>query len=103
MVKPTVDLGYPTPATGKIPSFNSIEEEAEFWDTHDVTDYLDELEVVATPAKSGLPHRLTLRLEQADRIELDHLARSIGVGPSTLARIWIKERLSEEKKARKAS
>src|SRR4051812_22501338 len=27
-----------------IPEFRSREEEAEFWDTHDVTDYLDELQ-----------------------------------------------------------
>jgi len=31
--QPTIDFGYPTPAHGKIPAFNNIEEEAEFWDT----------------------------------------------------------------------
>jgi hypothetical protein len=30
----------------KVPEFTSREEEAEFWDTHDVTDYLDELRPV---------------------------------------------------------
>ena len=30
----------------RIPEFASREEEAEFWDTHDFTDYLDELEPV---------------------------------------------------------
>jgi len=33
---PTVDHGYPTEPHGSIPAFNTIEEEAEFWDTHDV-------------------------------------------------------------------
>jgi hypothetical protein len=37
--KPTVDLGYPTQPHGRIPTFNSIEEEAESWDTHDFTDF----------------------------------------------------------------
>lgn len=37
--KPTVDLGYPTEAHGRIPSFADIEEEAAFWDTHDFTDF----------------------------------------------------------------
>jgi hypothetical protein len=37
--KPTVDLGYPTEPHGRVPSFNTIEEEAEFWDTHDLTDF----------------------------------------------------------------
>ncbi len=36
--EPTVDLGYPTEPHGRVPSFNNIEEEAEFWDTHDFTD-----------------------------------------------------------------
>ncbi len=30
----------------RIPEFQSLEEEAEFWDTHDFTDYLDELRPV---------------------------------------------------------
>ena len=30
----------------RIPDFRSPEEEAAFWDTHDVTDYLDELRPV---------------------------------------------------------
>ena len=38
-LKPTVDLGYPTGVYGRIPSFNTIEEEADFWDTHDVAEF----------------------------------------------------------------
>ncbi|MSP12019.1 MAG: hypothetical protein EXR62_03570 [Chloroflexi bacterium] len=30
----------------RIPTFKTIEEEAEFWDTHSITDFLDELEEV---------------------------------------------------------
>ena len=41
VTEPSLDLGYPTQAHGKIPSFNSIEEGAEFWDTHDVTDFIE--------------------------------------------------------------
>ena len=40
--KPTVDLGHPTPAHGRIPPFHNIEEEATFWDTHDTADFLGE-------------------------------------------------------------
>lgn len=31
--KPSVDRGYSTPAHGRIPGFQNIEEEAAFWDT----------------------------------------------------------------------
>jgi hypothetical protein len=37
MTKPSERFKYPTEAFGRIPSFNSIDEEAEFWDTHDVS------------------------------------------------------------------
>ncbi len=30
---------YPTEAHGSIPAFNSYEEEAEFWDTHSISDF----------------------------------------------------------------
>ena len=30
---------------GNIPKFKTLREEAVFWDTHDITDYLGELEV----------------------------------------------------------
>jgi len=34
---------------GKIPKIHSIEELAEFWDEHDITDFEDELEEVKEP------------------------------------------------------
>jgi glutathione S-transferase len=100
-LRPTVDLGYPTEPYGKIPAFNNIEEEAEFWDTHDITDYLDELEPANLVIGGELAERLTVRLEQADREELARRAALKGLGPSTLARMWLKERLQQEQEAEK--
>lgn len=97
--KPTVDLGYPTRAHGRIPSFANIEEEATFWDTHDFTDFLDESTPAQVTIGTELAERLTLRLDQSDREQLALLAREKGVGPSTLARMWLKERLRLEAKA----
>jgi len=95
--KPTVDLGYPTEAHGRIPAFNDIEEEAEFWDTHDVTDFVGvELQPVEVSIGPELIERLTVRLDQEDRQQLAKRARAKGIRPSTLARMWLKERLREE-------
>ena len=94
--KPTVDLGYPTEAHGRIPAFANVEEEAAFWDTHDLTDFAEEWTPVQIEVSPELAERLTLRLEQRDRQQLIALAREKGVGPSTLARMWIKERLRQE-------
>ena len=44
---PSVDLSYPTEAHGRIPAFQNVEEEAAFWDTHDLTDFLEESEPAA--------------------------------------------------------
>ena len=80
--KPSVDLGYPTPAHGRIPSFANVEEEAAFWDTHDVTDYLAESTPVQITVGQKLAERLTLRVDQADRQELARRAKAKDVGPS---------------------
>ncbi len=112
-LKPTVDLGYPTEPLGDIPSFNSIEEEAEWWDTHDSGDFQHLFEpvqiviggelaeqIVANRREEieqgELAEKLTLRLDQSDRAALTKYAKRKGIGPSTLARMWIKEHLEEE-------
>jgi hypothetical protein len=33
-------------AANRMPDFKSVEEEAEFWDTHNITDFLDEMRPV---------------------------------------------------------
>ena len=50
-----------------------------------------------------LAERLTLRLDQADREKLVKHARDKGIGPTTLARIWLKERLRQEAEAEAGS
>jgi hypothetical protein len=97
--KPTIDLGYPTAARGRIPAFSNVEEEAAFWDSHDFTDFAAESSPVEIIVGQELAERLTLRLDHDDRQELMRRAKAKGVGPSTLARIWLKERLRQEAKA----
>ncbi len=46
-----------------------------------------------------LAERLTLRLDKADREQLAKQAKAKGIGPSTLARMWLKERLRQEVQA----
>jgi hypothetical protein len=111
-LKPTVDLGYPTEPLGDIPSFNNIEEEAEWWDTHDTTDFQHLLKPVSITIggelaeqianhreesnHNELTEKLTLRLDRSDRAALTKYAKRKGIGPSTLARMWVKEHLEEE-------
>jgi hypothetical protein len=54
-----VDLGYPTGAHGRIPSFNNVQEEDEFWDTHDIIYFLDEAHSGTVVRRSKLGDRLS--------------------------------------------
>lgn len=91
------ELGYPTEAHGRISAFANREEEAAFWDTHDVSELVGEdLTPVKVDIGGELAERLTVRLDRADRGELARRARAKSVGPSTFARIWLKERLRED-------
>jgi putative hydrolase of the HAD superfamily len=94
--KPTVDLRYPTPAHGRIPAFQNVEEEAVFWDTHSVTEFPEELQPVRARVRKRLSSPFTVRLDPADRAELTRRAKEQGIGPSTLIRMWVKERLRRD-------
>lgn len=76
----------------RIPKFQSREEEAGFWDTHDVTAYLGELRPVEAPFAPGLSSGLLIRLHRADWEALGRIAAESGTDHATLARTWIKER-----------
>ncbi len=80
----------------QVPEFKSIQEEAEFWDTHDSTDYADFSTPVKIEVSPNLTSVLTIRIEGEDFEQLAQRARELGIGTSTLARIWIRERLPQE-------
>jgi len=94
--KPSVDLGYPTPARGRIPAFQNIEEEAAFWDTHSFTDFDEELTPVEVRVSRHLSAPLSVRFDPQDRAEIVRQAQARGVGPSTLIRMWVTEHLRNE-------
>lgn len=82
------------PETGsQIPRFADRAEEAEFWDTHDITDYRDELKPARARFSRGLSEGITIRLDPETLRELRELAQEKGIGPTTLARMWILEQL----------
>lgn len=83
------------PRPSRIPDFASREEEAEFWDTHDFTEFLDETTPVTLKVSPNLRSVFSIRIDREDQEELTRQAKEIGVGPSTLARMWIKERLKQ--------
>jgi predicted DNA binding CopG/RHH family protein len=74
-----------------VPTFSSYEEEANFWDTHDTTDY-DFRPVKATVSKS-LGQMVSVRFESDTLNKIDQVASSKGLGTASLIRMWTMERL----------
>ena len=80
----------------RIPEFRTREEEAEFWDTHDASEFWDELKPVRVRVAKNLSEGITIRLDPATLAALRAQAHEKGIGPTTLARMWILERLREQ-------
>ena len=84
----------------RIPEFASREEEAEFWDTHDFTDYLDELEPVKVRVVNPLSASVQVRFDAETDHELEVRAQEQGVKKSTLVRMVVKEWLRQNRERR---
>jgi len=89
-----------------IPNFNSLEDEAHFWDTHDTTKYawkdLGETIEVAGPLKARVEKRRMERLAALLKLAPEQLraaqriARRKGVSSDTLIKTWINDGLRRE-------
>ncbi|SRR6056297_2616786 len=76
----------------KLPEFESVDEEVEFWENHDVTDFLDELEDLDdVEYKQGKDRVVSVRLPQVLVDKLKAYARSQEIPYTTLIRRWVIE------------
>jgi hypothetical protein len=69
----------------------TLDEIADFWDTHSVADYWDQTEEVEIDVRAQRRHRVTLAPEVYARVETQ--ARQRGILPETLVNLWLAERL----------
>ena len=83
----------------KFPDFDkmSYQEEANWWDSHDFTEFWDETEKVDMVFEVNKPRDETviLRVQKDIKEKIEKLARSRGLNLSTLARMWLMEKLQE--------
>lgn len=78
----------------RMPQTDSVEELARFWDTHDLTDFEDQMEEVteqifARPKATSV----TIPLRPREVQTLKRIAKSQGVDDAALLQQWILERL----------
>ncbi len=81
-----------------IPDFKSIEEEANFWDTHDSEDYQWEKvkDVKFSKNLTSIYKKVVpIRLDEKTKKAIEKVAHAKGIGTSTAARMLIRERLAE--------
>ena len=76
----------------KMPQTDSIQELAHFWDTHDLTDFEDELEEVSEPVFE-LQTVVPVPLEPEELEVISALAKSRDISPVNLIREWVVEHI----------
>jgi hypothetical protein len=78
--------------TRRLPRTDSIRELARFWDTHDLTDFEDQLEEVTQPVFER-PAVIPLNLEPAEAKAVRQIAKAKGVADAELIRGWVREKI----------
>jgi CopG antitoxin of type II toxin-antitoxin system len=81
-----------TMKTQRLPQTDSIQELAHFWDTHDLTDFEDELEEVNEPVFE-LATVIPLNLESDEAEAVRRMAEAEGIADAELIRGWVREKI----------
>lgn len=78
-----------------IPKFKNRDEEAKFWETHDIADYWDEFVPVDLEFQLEKPkeENIVVRVQKPIKDRLEEIARHKGLNISSLTRMWILEKL----------
>ncbi|OGM20668.1 hypothetical protein A2955_03845 [Candidatus Woesebacteria bacterium RIFCSPLOWO2_01_FULL_37_19] len=83
----------------KIPKFKSEEEEANFWDTHDTTDYFDVNKAIINPSFPNLKmstKTITIRVTESLLDSLKMIANKKDVPYQSLVKMYLDEKVKEE-------
>ncbi|KKQ24996.1 MAG: hypothetical protein US40_C0004G0034 [Candidatus Roizmanbacteria bacterium GW2011_GWC2_37_13] len=83
-----------------MPPFKTLDEEADFWDTHDTSPLmrgekvaLEDLELIEKEKKEVL----VIRIQKSIKKKIEEIAKAKGINPTTLSRMWLIEKLTQTK------
>ena len=83
--------------TRKLPRMDSIQELARFWQTHEVTDFEEDMEEVTEPVfVRATPIKLNLPASETKAIQ--RLAKSKGLSKEELIHRWVRQKLAANRK-----
>lgn len=82
----------------KLPKFANDQEEADFWDTRDSTDFLDDTEPVDVIFVDARPSSrdVLLRFDPTTASMLKKIAQRKGLDFQALIQLWIQEKVAQE-------
>jgi len=84
----------------KIPEFQALEEMANFWDTHDVTDFENEMQEVHEPIFDGMNNNIiSLALTSDYYAKLKNIAELRKLNIISLVNKWIVDNIDCEVRA----
>ena len=78
--------------TEPLPKTDSIHELAQFWDTHDLTDFGEQLEEVSEPVFEPATV-ISLNLESDEAEAVRKIAEASGIAEAELIREWVREKI----------
>lgn len=79
----------------KIPDFKSLEEAADYWDTHSLADHFEE--TVPVEIEVCLPRRkITLEIDRDMQYRLKKIAQKKKQSYGKLINTWIREKILQE-------
>lgn len=82
-----------------IKPFKTLDEEAHFWDTHDFSAVFDRPNTPLSRLpriKEDKGEVMTIRVEKSLKKAIEKVARTKGINPTTMSRMWIVEGLKKE-------
>ncbi len=80
-------------------TFDTFEEMAEFWDTHDVTDFEEYLTPVEINVSPHPKHEYVITLSDTLDATLRKVQQKEGVSLNTLINLWVQEKLYQYSKS----
>jgi len=87
-----------------VPKFRKEQDEHEFWNTHDTTDYFDfsdsnRVEIEFDPGVEAPVKSISLRLPREMLNELKVLAHKKDIPYQSLIKVYLAEKIAQERKA----
>ena len=89
----------------KLPKIDSIGKLADFWDTHDLTDFEEELQEVKEPVFARAKRRggrsaISVTLTDRESRAVQLMAQHNGVSAQELIRKWVRQRIASRRNGR---